>query len=56
MMKAYPDFQLVQGGLAQSDIEVWLENETVWLSQNQLSLLFQRDQTVISRHIRNVIH
>ncbi len=35
-------------------IEVRLENETVWLNQEQISLLFQRDQSVISRHIRNI--
>ena len=35
-------------------IEVRLDQETVWLSQDQLSSLFQRDQSVISRHIRNV--
>jgi hypothetical protein len=35
-------------------IEVRLNEETVWLSQEQLSHLFQRDQSVISRHIRNV--
>lgn len=35
-------------------IEVRLDEETVWLNQEQLSALFQRDQSVISRHIRNV--
>ena len=35
-------------------IEVRLDGDTVWLSQDQLTLLFQRDQSVISRHIRNV--
>ena len=39
---------------AAEHIEVRLENETVWLNQEQISLLFQRDQSVISRHIRNV--
>ena len=39
---------------ATEHIEVRLENETVWLNQEQISLLFQRDQSVISRHIRNV--
>ena len=34
-------------------IEVMLENETVWLSQDQMSQLFGRDQSVISRHIKN---
>ncbi len=35
-------------------IEVRLEDETVWLTQAQMTMLFQRDQSVISRHIRNV--
>lgn len=35
-------------------MEVRLENETVWLTQAQMSDLFQRDQSVISRHIRNI--
>lgn len=35
-------------------IDVRLENETVWLTQAQMSNLFQRDQSVISRHIRNI--
>ncbi|MEA4905731.1 MAG: hypothetical protein VB090_12925 [Petrimonas sp.] len=35
-------------------IEVRLEDETVWLTQAQMSDLFQRDQSVISRHIRNI--
>ena len=39
---------------AAEHIEVRLENETVWLNQDQISILFQRDQSVISRHIRNV--
>lgn len=35
-------------------LEVQLANETVWLTLNQLSLLFDRDKSVISRHIHNV--
>ena len=31
-----------------------LEKETVWLNQEQLSSLFERDRTSISRHIRNI--
>lgn len=45
---------LYQTGELTERIEVRLENETVWLSQDQMSTLFQRDQSVISRHIRNV--
>ena len=35
-------------------IDVRLENETVWLTQAQLCELFQRDVSVISRHIKNI--
>ena len=35
-------------------LAVRLENETVWLTQSQLCELFQRDVSVISRHIKNI--
>ena len=35
-------------------LPVTVEDETVWLNQNQMIELFGRDQSVISRHIRNV--
>ena len=35
-------------------LDVRLENETVWLTQGQMADLFQRDRSVITRHIGNV--
>ncbi len=35
-------------------LEVTMESETVWLNLNQLCELFQRDKSVISRHIKNI--
>ena len=35
-------------------LDVQFEEETVWLSQTQMCELFERDQSVISRHVRNV--
>lgn len=35
-------------------LEVRLENETVWLTQAQMAELFQKDRTVITRHINNI--
>jgi len=34
-------------------LQVKMENETVWLSTNQMVELFGRDRTVITRHINN---
>jgi len=35
-------------------LDVRLTEETVWLSLNQMAALFDRDKSVISRHLRNV--
>ena len=37
-----------------TQIDVRLENETVWLTQAQMAELFEKDRTVIGRHISNV--
>lgn len=42
-----------QDGLAQ--VEVQFNEETVWLSQAQMTQLFGRNQSVISRHIQNAV-
>ena len=34
-------------------LQVQMQDETVWLTQNQMIELFERDQSVISRHINN---
>lgn len=35
-------------------LDVKLEQDTIWLSLNQMTALFERDKSVISRHLRNV--
>ena len=35
------------------ELNVKLENDTVWLTQSQMAELFGRDRTVISRHVNN---
>lgn len=38
----------------QTSIDVKLEDETVWLSANQMTNLFDRDKKTIRKHINNV--
>lgn len=38
----------------QTQVDVRMENDTVWLTQAQMAELFQKDRTVIGRHINNV--
>jgi hypothetical protein len=35
-------------------LEVQLDHETVWLSQDQMATLFGRERSVITKHLRNV--
>lgn len=35
-------------------VDVKLDKETVWLNLNQMTTLFDRDKSVVSRHLRNV--
>ena len=39
----------------QMSLEVKLENETVWLNRQQLSILFDRDVKTIGKHINNAL-
>ena len=36
------------------ELKVSVENETIWLTQTQLCNIFEKDQSVISRHINNI--
>lgn len=42
------------GQATEKDFNVTFENETAWLSIGQMADLFQRDRSVISKHIKNV--
>ena len=53
-MKPKSELILYQTEDNRTRIEVRLENETVWLTLNQMAELFQRDKSVISKHIKNV--
>jgi prophage maintenance system killer protein len=45
---------IYQSSDGQTELDVRLEGDSVWLSQAQMTQLFQRDRTVIGRHIANI--
>ena len=53
-MKENDDIIIYQTEDGVTRIEVRLEHETVWLTQQQISELFQRERSVINKHINNV--
>lgn len=48
------EIQIFKAQDGTTEIQVKLENETVWLNLMQLTELFKRDKSVISRHINNI--
>ena len=54
MAESNSEFIFYQTEDQQTRIQVRLKGETVWLSLNEMAELFQRDKSVISKHIKNV--
>jgi len=48
------DIVVYQPPDGEAQVDVRVERETVWLSLTQMAELFERDKSVISRHLRNV--
>lgn len=48
------EIEIYQSSDGQTEIIVTFNGETVWLNQEQLGALFNRDRTVIGRHIKNI--
>lgn len=53
-MDNHGDMLIYQTEDGLTKIDVSFENDTVWLSKSQMAELFQRDRSVISKHIKNV--
>ncbi len=53
-MKYNDKIEIYKSSDNQVELYVQLDTDTVWLNQSQLAELFQRDRTVITRHISNI--
>lgn len=53
-MDNYGEILIYQTEDGLTKIDVNMQNETVWLTQEQMAELFQRDKSTISRHIKNI--
>jgi len=53
--KSKGEILLYKSSEGDTQVDVKLEEETVWLTQKQLSQLFQTERSVITKHINNII-
>ena len=54
MKEKHSDFILFKTEDEKISVDVRFEDETVWLTQDQMATLFERDRTVIVKHIANI--
>ena len=48
------EFLLYKSSNGDIKIDVFLQNETIWLPQKKIAQLFDVDRTVVTRHIKNI--
>ena len=53
-MKENSEIEIYQSPDGHTEVQVTFDDDTVWLNQEQLGELFDRDRTVVGRHIRNI--
>jgi prophage maintenance system killer protein len=51
---SYSNIEIYQIDSGKTEISVRLDKESVWLNLNQITELFQKDKSVVSRHIANI--
>ena len=54
IQKELTDFLLYKGADGQVKVEVFLHEENIWLTLNQLAKLFAKDKSGVSRHLKNI--
>lgn len=54
MIEQQKNIAIYQSADGKMQIDVHLQEQTIWLSLDQISSLFQKDKSTISRHIKNV--
>jgi len=53
-MKGQEQIVIYQAKGGQTQIDVQLKEETIWLTQKQMSELFDKGRTTITEHIKNI--
>ena len=48
------NFVIFQTATGKVNIEVFFQNDTLWLTQKKIAELFEKDRTVITKHLKNI--
>ena len=50
----FSNFVISQTKTGNVNIEVFFHNDTIWLTQKKIAELFEKDRTVITKHLKNI--
>ncbi len=53
-LQPFNNFVIFQTEKGKVNIDVYFQNETLWLTQKRIAELFEKDRTVISKHLKNI--
>ena len=53
-LQQFSNFVIFQTTDGKVNIDVFFKNDTVWLTQKALSVLFEKDRSVITKHLKNI--
>ena len=53
-LELFSNFVVFQTENGKVNIDVFFQNETLWLTQKKIADLFEKDRTVISKHLKNI--
>ena len=53
-LQQFSNFVLFKTNGAKVNIDVYFKDETLWLTQKRIAELFEKDRTVISKHLKNI--
>lgn len=52
----FTDFILYKTANEKVKVEIFIQNETVWLTQQKIADLFGIDRTVVTKHLKNIFN
>ena len=53
-LEKFSNFVIFQTDTGKVNIDVFFQNDTLWLTQKMIAELFEKDRTVIGRHLKNI--
>ena len=48
------NFVIFQTETGKVNVEVYFQNDTLWLTQKVMALLFEKDRSVITKHLKKI--